>query len=354
MDDLVQKHKDYLTRCIRGYDNSLKIKGLSLFSILQSIDSNTSITDEEIRQKYSLFYNKTVLTLRRENKPSKIAWLNSNSATILKYLYVYSALSKNIYKVDDNLVDWYKRGTDDLKLLDENDLGHFIFIYNDNIYSTDIGTSDNKIGRHLSVSNVYNPEVVKDNKYISYVFDYATSPSSECSELTVVCNNSDCPRWKQSLANMYTDGAKTVACSLDDCEKCQYFKKCGVLKPKDALTVVKAIYKCMLTREYNSNSSENREDYEHIPLPQREDDVIIYFGEPKRKKSFEEIGLVPVSKMGSGIVSSHASPREHTRRGGSRREYTRKDGVKVRATTFKSTVVNKGNTKTTYKLKERK
>ena len=90
MDDLVQKHKDYLTRCMKGFDSSLKIKGLSLLSILQSIDSNTSITDEEIRQKYSLFYNKTVLTLRRENKPSKIAWLNSNSVTILKYLYVYS------------------------------------------------------------------------------------------------------------------------------------------------------------------------------------------------------------------------------------------------------------------------
>lgn len=111
----------------------------------------------------------------------------------------------------------------------------------------------------------------------------------------------------------------------------------------------------MLNREYKSSVSENRNVlYEHIPLPQRDDDVIIYFGESDKNKSLESIGLVPVSKMESNsIVSSHASPREHHRRGGIRKAYVRKDGVKVRETTFRETVVNKGNTKTSYKFKER-
>lgn len=55
----------------------------------------------------------------------------------------------------------------------------------------------------------------------------------------------------------------------------------------------------------------------------------------------------------SPFPESHASPREHIRRGGKRKAYTRKDGVSVKATTFKSTVVNKGHTKTSYRLKDR-
>lgn len=363
MNDFIRSHKDYLIRCLRGYDNSLRAKGITLYGIIQDIDKNTSITEEEIRRKFNIFYNKMILELRRTRQSSKISWLEDNVKHILKHLYIYLSLSKNIYKVDESLISWYRKcheedGTD-LNLLHENDLGSFLFMYNNNLYCAEI-IDNSKSNRYVSISNVYNPcDDKNDRTYITYAFDYETFPHEEGESfhhdlnLSVICNNTKCPRWSQSLADRFADNARNVSCNLEDCSKCSGFTKCGVLRPMDALTVVKAIYECMLTRDRKlKQGSTDIKEYEHIPLPQREDDVIIYFGEPKKSKSFEEIGLVPVSD--TGIVSSHASPREHIRRGGKRRAYTRKDGVKVRETTFKETVVNRGNTKTTYALKERK
>lgn len=365
MKNLIQSHKDYLVRSLKGYDSSLRAKGVTLYGIIQDIDKDTSITDEEIKRKFNVFYNKTVLILRRLNQTSKESWLEGNTASILKYLYVYHALSQNIYKVDESLISWYRDshiedGTD-LKLLHENDLGHFLFVFNEKLYSVEIFDNTTS-SRHVNISNIWHPEDSTDNKkYISYSFDYETFPHEEGEmfhheiDLSVICNNNRCPRWSQSLANPYKDNAKTVLCDLDDCSECKGFKECGVLRPIDALTVVKAIYECVLTREGVKSKRYEEKEYEHIPLPQREDDVVIYFGEPKKAKSFESMGLVSISESSdTGIVNSHASPREHHRRGGVRRAYERKDGVKVRATTFRETTVNKGNTKTTYSLKERK
>ena len=59
-------------------------------------------------------------------------------------------------------------------------------------------------------------------------------------------------------------------------------------------------------------------------------------------------------KVEKVFPDSHASPREQYRRGSERKAYTRKDGTKVRATTVKGTIVNKGHIKTSYVLKERK
>ena len=95
-------------------------------------------------------------------------------------------------------------------------------------------------------------------------------------------------------------------------------------------------------------SGKNDDEYEHIPRPERIDDVVIYYGfnNPNNKsKNNNELFDIP---------ASHASPREHDRRGGTRRGYYRKDGTWVRPTTFKATVVNKGHNKTNYKLKEKK
>lgn len=353
MNDFLQNHKNHIISILKGYDISLKAKGVTLFSIVQDIERDTSISEEEIRRKYSMFYNKAMLGLRRNNQKAKIEWLNSNNAVIMKHLYIYSKLCSSVYKFDDSLISWYKSNSteDDWSFVNENDLGHFLFSYGDNIYSAEVLGSSSGIGRHISVSNVWNAHMDKD-VFVTYDFNHETIPDGK-GDIAVLCNNTSCPRWKQSLASPYKDDAKNTNCSIEDCSKCEGFTKCGVLRPMDALFAVLAIYKCMLTREHSTHSHLDEQVYEHIPLPQRVDDVIIYFGEPKKPKSLKDIGLVPVSDMKTGIISSHASPREHHRRGGTRRAYTRKDGVKVKETTFKETIVNKGYDKTTYKLKKR-
>lgn len=99
--------------------------------------------------------------------------------------------------------------------------------------------------------------------------------------------------------------------------------------------------------------SSGRNDYEHLPKPERVNDIIVYFGGVVEHKP---LPFLKVSDMKSEKVfpDSHASPREHYRRGSTRKAYTRSDGTKVRATTVKGTVVNKGHTKVNYTLKERK
>lgn len=355
MNELIIRHKEFIKSKVKGIDTSLKLKGLSLYRILQDVDIDTSLTEDELHHKFNIYYNRAMLELRRKNKQPSIQWLEGNSSVILKYLYTYSYLSRNVYKVDENLINWYRginiSERDSLRLLDENDLGGFIFAYNNELYSVEVLSGSESIGRHVSIVNL------SIDSPIVYSLDYEVCPDKDdrVISMSVICSNKSCPRWKQSLGKEYAGGFKDCYCSLDDWGRCNCFNESGVINPLDSLLVVKAIYFCMLNRGYKSSASENRNVlYEHIPLPQRDDDVIIYFGESDKNKSLESIGLVPVSKMESNsIVSSHASPREHHRRGGTRKAYVRKDGVKVRETTFRETVVNKGNTKTSYKFKER-
>ena len=109
----------------------------------------------------------------------------------------------------------------------------------------------------------------------------------------------------------------------------------------------------MKNRSSTANESSSRNDYEHLPKPERVDDVTVYFGGIVQHKPlpFLKVSDMKVEKV---FPDSHASPREHYRRGSERKAYTRKDGTKVRATTVKGTIVNKGHTKTSYVLKERK
>lgn len=371
MDKIIDGYKSYIVKSCRGYDSSLRAKGVTLYSIIQSIDSNTSMTEEEIHRRYNIFYNKAVLSLRgRKGGQSVIQWLDNSNSVILKMLYSYLSLCNSVYKTDRSLLDWYRNNFkddySDLTLLDENDIGSFVMLYNDILYSVSINATGNRFV-NISTLGVNACDSMMHDKAVSFNLDYATTPHEEddfihhIQDLSIVCNNRNCPRWKETMTRAYDDGAKQVFCSSEDCDKCTFFSECNMLKPLDVLTLVKAIYYCVLTRKSSSSTHEDNEKipYEHIPKPERVDDVVIYFGEGKKHKTLSEIGLVPISSMSGTdrIPESHASPREHFRSGGTRKEFTRVVNgkeQKVKATTFKPTVVNKGATKTSYVLKERK
>ena len=336
MDKTVHEHQEYIKSCIIGYDNSLSSPKAKLSSILDSIDSNPDISNSTIHNQFNLVLRTIGFYLLRKKQQSKAQWLQDSAKEILHMLYVYKCLKQTIIKVDNSLLAWYTSSEYDNSnnLLDGNEES-FIFINNDILYYVD------KMSKDLEVSVLFSsPNPGKPGYNILHKSDSDT--------LRMLCNNKSCPRWKNAINKAYDDGSKYCSCSIADTQKCGYIHKCGILEPIDALDMTSAIIYCMHNRTYNAN--ENKRDsseYEHIPRPERLDDVVVYYGFTPEKHRTLNSELSP-------IPGSHASPREHSRRGGNRRGYYRKDGTYVRPTTFKATTVNKGHTKTSYILKESK
>lgn len=95
------------------------------------------------------------------------------------------------------------------------------------------------------------------------------------------------------------------------------------------------------------------ESHEPIPYPENNKPVAVYFGKNTKILSVEALG-----KRQNGEIGSHASPREHYRKGTDVREteYVMKNGthVKRKAHKRKGGVVNEGQTKCTYEMRKRR
>lgn len=372
MNELLSAHKETIRRELRGYDSSLKMKKVSLVSILDKIDADTSISDEKIGSLFNHWYNSIVVSINSHRiKPAQGEWVRNNITAIRLLLKTYSRLNSSVYRVDESLINWYRNSVieDGTEYGDmyNNDLGFFLFQYNNRIYSVEIYPDGGDVIQDRCVMvGLVNPDG-NGKVDCSYSYGYEIFPHEEdefvhkMSCLVVECNNTKCPRYKQEFGRVYNHDFKDVHCSADDCEKCGMFSKSTQLSPKDALTVAKAIYKCILHRNDSSSTSTStvKKEYEHIPRPERLDDVIIYFGDNRErdKKLFDKLSCNIIE---NGIVDSHASPREHVRHNGSRRgtmRYNPKTGkkdIKVKGCDkVKDCVVNKGHTKTSYTLKER-
>ena len=341
----MEEYKSYIKNILRGYDNSLGGKGL--MNILSTIESNTSISESDIHSKFNIWVNMIILALRRRNKRGQENWLMQNTDYILKMLYIYRALFNSVYKVDSSLLSWYRNTSDMAIALNSNAkiIKEAIILYDDKAYFVE-NNSDNICFR--TIEKTITPES-------GLSFEYVYNQSLEDRKISCICDCTSCPRYKQSMEKAYNDDGKQVYCSADDCNKCEKFKQRGILRPIDCEDLYNALIICINANEYKGHSSNI--NYEHIPMPMRTDDVIIYFGNKKENdniKNFMDKFKKDNVMLQDRIPSSHASPREHERKGGSRVGYTDKNGRKVRPTTFKATTVNKGNIKTSYKLKERK
>lgn len=336
---MITKQKEEIRRIFRGYDNSLRVKGITLISILDKLDSNTDIKESDIKRQLDIFFNKTALMLKNTGRKSQMDWLlsNSTSENIYRLTYTYNKLNSSVYKVDDNLISWFRSQEErSYGVLEENDLGLVLLFYKDELYTvTRFEPNTNMNCIHIEVCTI-------NTKPVSYTFNF--SVNTDENNIDVVCSNKLCPRYKQSMAQAYNDGSRIVYCSAKDCEKCGYLRKSNILAIEDVKDLITALYTCILNRNSSSVSKLEKKDYEHIPLPECQGDVIVYFGGEDKVTKFKEKFVV----VESNIVGSYASPREHNRRKHTR---TYKNGKTV---DVKATVVNKGHTKTTYKLKERK
>ena len=340
MKDVILSETEYIISVIKGYDNSINCPTSKFMSILDMIDKDTSITEKSLHNQFNLVNRKIGFYLLRKNQRSKALWLQENSKQILYTLYVYRCLKNSIITVDESLYEWFYNNIDEAIIDTYTEDNSFIFYLNRNLYFVE------KDSKSVTVSELNSR--LRSQKSGNPSFNIKSEDG--CDVLRILCNNTSCPRWKNSLEPAYDDNSKYCGCDLSDTQKCKYLTECGKLEPLDAVLYAKAIIYCMHNNrsEYKGIRVIGEKGYEHIPKPERLDDVIVYYGfkKPSERKS--------KSDNDSPFPASHASPREHQRRGGERRGYYRKDGVYVKPTTFKATVVNKGHTKTNYTLRQRK
>ena len=334
MNSYVLQHQEYIKASIKGYDKSLSCPKGKLYSVIESIDEYPDIANSTIHNQFNLLLRAIGFFLLRKNQKQKAQWLQDSAREILYMLYVYKCLKQSVFKVDDTLLLWYSKVNYAEDILNE-DFQSFVFLHNDQLYYVD--KSDDAVEISLLSSS---PKPGRPGYNLLHTINADT--------LRMLCNNKECPRWKNSMNKAFIDESKFCSCTVADTQKCGHIRKCGILEPLESLDMSSAIVCCMNHRAYSdSMNKRDPDEYEHIPKPQREDDVVVYFGFNNIIKESSNNELYP-------IPSSHASPREHHRRGGTRRGYYRKDGTWVRPTTFKETTVNKGYTKTNYVLKEKK
>ena len=138
----INEVRETIRRDLRGIDNSCHVKGKnSLEYILNSIDMDSSITDDELHRKYNIWHNYVMLYLRRvkNGKAMQDYLMDGNtSAKIMQYLYTYLHSRKTVYKVDNNLLRFfsenkdYKSYTD--QVFDESFEACCLFVYNNLCY----------------------------------------------------------------------------------------------------------------------------------------------------------------------------------------------------------------------------
>ena len=343
--DVILNVRKAIQKEFKAYDNSFKVKKPTLCSILQSIDNDTSIADSTISFNYNLWYNMAMLIARKKSS-SLVNYLKSVHYAISEELEYYKTTYSTVYKVDDTFKDWWfnQPHEKDTELhytwFDEKE--PILLEYSGVVYLFKRDTT-NFVLRVLSD--------YESSAFLNY--EYSSALDESINSCKIMCNNKDCPHYKSSLGRTYKDETKEVMCSLSDLQKCNQCEVAGIVHPFIIEELFNGIAYTMKHRTSNASDSKSRDDYEHLPNPERVDDVIVYFGGVVEHKPlpFLKVSDMKVEKV---FPDSHASPREHYRKGSERKAYTRKDGTKVKATTVKGTIVNKGHTKTSYVLKERK
>lgn len=347
-DNFIEECKRTARAFTKGLDSSYKLKYNSSFTkVLDLIENNQVENEKELKHKLDLIYIRTCLSLRRQKGgKAKEKWLEQSAGDIYGTFYTYFSFDRNFYSIDEEAIKYFQ-SKEGYVGLDKAYETNFVIEYNRSIYLVEVQIKEQKIELYLATP----VHQYKSKKYVSYSFN-AELTVDDNRELNikiipfkVSCNNSKCPRYKQCIQReqITRDGVVYKEVNCDDIKKCDYVVEAGKLSMR-ALTDSAINLLCYMCNRVYPVYNREKKEYEHIPMPENMNKVKIYLG---AKQSDE----VREAKETKGIVGSHASPREHKRRGGVRRGYYRKDGTYVKPTTFKPTTVNKGHTKCSYEIK---
>lgn len=348
--DLLQSDKEKAHAFAKGLDSSFKLKyNVSFNRVLDLIDNNEIKDSKELKNKLDLIYNRVILSLRRsKNGKVREKWLSDSSSDIYDTFFTYFSFDRNFYSVDKEAIEYFLKqdsftGLDNIYDID------FVMEHNNEIYLVEVKTEDQKISLYIATSLFSN---TKDKKHVGYRFNAELTVDNEnrlnvkITPFHISCSNKDCPRYKQCFSKeMIHNGVVFKETNCDDIKSCDFVSEAGKLPLSVCVESATRLMGYMCNRVYPKYNKETKE-YEHIPMPENTGNVKIYL-----RREQDDDDKTNSNENKSKIVGSHASPREHKRRGGTRRGYYRKNGTYVRPTTFKATTVNKGHTKCTYEIK---
>lgn len=351
--DLLKADKEKAHAFAKGLDSSFNLKyNVSFNKVLDLIDNNEIKDSKELKHKLDLIYNRVILTLRRsKNGRARETWLSNYSSDIYDTFFTYFSFNRNFYSLDSEAIEYFLK-QDSFEGLDNIYDVDFVMEYRNEIYLVEVKTGNQKISLYIATPIFSN---TRDKKHVGYRVNAELTVDDEkrlnikITPILVSCSNSACPRYKQCFSKEEVHNGvtfKEVKCN--DIKSCDFVSEANKLPLSVLVESATRLTGYMCNRVYPKYNRETKE-YEHIPMPENTGNVKIYLN---AKQSDDCIDSQDNGK--SGIVGSHASPREHKRRGGTRRGYYRKNGTYVRPTTFKATTVNKGHTKCSYEIKGKK
>lgn len=343
--------RNYVKRELLSLDNTYKTpKNSNMRYILNCIENDTSLTSDDVKKMFNLWFKMSCMLASK--KKSNLQYLQAYKENYMQQLFVYFTTFKTVYNVTDSYKSMLNyiisKWTDD----SYDDSSIFDFFKNDEVVLMEV---KDKIYVMYKQSNGVVISVLATESNI-LDFNYTVIYSEGVRDCSYTCCNTDCPHYKQSKGAFVGKIAKSVFCDDSDVEKCGILEKTNTLPSGDIFALFEAISYIMSERTNKGKVSEKRNDYEHLPVPEREDDVVVYFGN-KVKRELPFIKVEEIKEQRGNIPSSHASPREHIRRNKSRKSTMRfnpktgKKDIKVRGCEkVKDCIVNKGHTKTSYKF----
>lgn len=357
--ELIEIYKNSLEKKLKSIDYSYRLKGRNFQALLRAI-SNKEIPREKIKHEMDRLCNLSLLMIRNKKGYSqKYDWLQRNKGGVADALYTYYGLNNCIYSIDDNVADFFSNQKFYEHILDIEDTT-FIIDYKNSIYLVEVEKSKKDL--FFYITNGFENDIAEVNSSILTSFSVAVerhqvTPDKFLTDYQIFCNNKKCPRYKQSLDIGYND-FKDVACGENE-EECEYAKLHNKLLIDKLTDIAVGLADCKFGRTY-PKYNKILKNYEHIPMPESDKDVVIYlkdvYDTEAKKNLLDKLAYEPqTEETSSKIVDSHASPREHTRRGGFQPTYQKVQNGKVitvQGHSFSGTVVNKGHTPCTYKVKK--
>jgi hypothetical protein len=324
---------------------------------------------EDIEKHLGLWYNTAALYARRKSRPLE-QFLHEAKDRLIEMIYTYKRTYSAVYKVDDSLLDWWTslEGAEadekawqmfHMSCVDryykQNET--YLLEYKGNLYGCE------RVGKTTCIRSISGYDT-DGKEMLSYQYtcetDYSPEHPSGPETVSTLCGNDSCPFHKNSPEEPCHGTAKHVHCTAEDMRTCGQCKTSGIALPQHIDLLFEAAAYCMLHRdtperkppEEDRPAGTERQEGNPVPFPRPESDaeIHVWFGADK-EVSFSVPGRHHTGTGGSG---THASPREHERKGYTRRGYTRKNGTYVRPAEVRATTVNKGHTKTLYRLAMRK
>lgn len=362
--ELFETERYNIRRELAIYDNMFRTGSKNSFkNLLNDIDKGKA-SQEDIFRRVTAILQIALLSNRIKNTKAKdLLHEQGKLDAILTMVQRYKVSYSSIFVVDKDDLDYFDALLDEgfvdeakeLYNLFDTDTENMSFAMNivcgDSLYfcvvpnlnyngkhkdayrSISLYSSDKQISE--LVEPIYTAEVGLNAEHKRLEITYKKVATMSTNE---VCKN--CKECKEKLLNEFDDGSRRIRCNWLETNKCKAFDK--RLRPEELLeSVLSVVYAFNHRNEHTGNKESSNIKLLDSQTKENNEPVIVYI-----RDTLDEVRKLRGEHRQGGV--SHASPREHQRKGCIVKYKSGKIGYR------KGCTVNKGKTKTTYKIKASK